>query len=152
MVIKSLAKVRSTLSTQARKQRKARRKARLHLQQKFAHAHLSPDLRKKHGYRNVQLRKGDKVKVMRGQFRKKEDLVERVDLKREQVYVRGVELVKKDGSKVLYPLRASNLMITSLDLSDKKRKAKLQKTKTASTSAGSKVADKPVKSVKGDSN
>ena len=75
--------------------------------------------------RNLQLKKGDKVKVLRGQFKKQENLVEKVDLKQEKVYVTGVELVKKDGSKSAYPLNVSNLMITSLELSDKKRKAKL---------------------------
>ncbi len=118
-------------SIQARKQRKARANASLHTKQKFVSAHLSSELRKKHSRRSIQLKKGDKVKVLRGQFKKKEDLVEKVDLKREKIYVKGVELVKKDGSKVAYPLNASNLMITSLELSDKKRKAKLSGKKTA---------------------
>ncbi|MEK6835561.1 MAG: 60S ribosomal protein L26, partial [Nanoarchaeota archaeon] len=35
--------------------------------------------------------------------------------------------VKLDGSKVYYPLHPSNLMITELNLNDKKRKAKLER-------------------------
>ncbi len=113
-------------SVQARKQRKALYSAALHQQQKFMHVHLSPELRKKHGRRNVQLRKGDKVKILRGNFKKKEAAIEKIDLKRGKIYLTGIETIKKDGSKVAYPLKASNLMIITLDLSDKKRKAKLE--------------------------
>ena len=35
-------------------------------------------------------------------------------------------MIKKDGSKVQYGINASNLIITDLNLSDKKRKAKLE--------------------------
>jgi len=63
--------MRNINTQQARKQRKARFNVDLHQRQKFVHAHLSPELRKKYGFRNVQLRKGDKVKVMRGSFVRK---------------------------------------------------------------------------------
>jgi len=112
-------------SVQPRKQRLERYSAPLHKKQKYVHVHLTKDLRQKYGFRNVQVRKGDKVKLLRGQFKNKEDVVERVDLKKEKVFVKGVELIKKDGTKSSYPLNPSNLMITNLDLSDKKRKAKL---------------------------
>ena len=54
------------------------------------------ELREKYGTRNVQLRTGDKVKVMRGQFAKKEGKVEKIFLKRGEVYVTGIENIKKD--------------------------------------------------------
>ena len=113
-------------STQPRKQRKYRYNAPLHVQQKFMHAHLSSDLRKKYGTRNVQLRSGDKVLVLRGQYKKKEGKVTRISLKRGQVFVEGIEQIKKEGSKIPIPLKVSNLMIVSLDLQDKKRKQKLE--------------------------
>ncbi len=113
-------------STQPRKQRKYRHNLPLHLKQKMLHVHLSPELRKKYEIRNILIRKGDKVRVMRGQFAKKEGVVERVNLKRERVYVNGIENIKKDGTKLLYPLNSSNLMILSFDLSDKIRKQKLE--------------------------
>ena len=59
-------------STQPRKQRKYRAKAPLHVIKRFLSANLSKDLRKKYGKRNLTLRKGDTVKVMRGKFRKKQ--------------------------------------------------------------------------------
>ncbi len=113
-------------SIQPRKQRKYRFNAPLHLKQKFLHIHLSADLRKKYGLRNVQISKGDKVRIMRGKFAKKEGKVERVSLKYEKVYLTGIEIIKKEGTKLPVPLTPSNLMIIDLNLGDKKRKAKLE--------------------------
>lgn len=118
--------MRNNNTQQARKQRKIRYNANLHEQQKFVHVHLCPELRKKYGFRNVQLRKGDKVKVCRGQYRKKEAKVDRIDLKRETVFLEGIEIIKKDGTKIPSSFKPSNLMITTLELGDKKRKAKLE--------------------------
>jgi large subunit ribosomal protein L24 len=113
-------------SIQPRKQRKYAYNAPLHIKQKLVSSHLSPELRKKHGFRNVQVKKGDKVRVMKGQYSKKEAKVDRIDLKRERVYLTGVEVVKKDGTKLPLTFIASNLMIIELNLADKKRKQKLE--------------------------
>lgn len=113
-------------STQPRKQRKYTYAAPLHLKQKDLHVHVTPELRKKYGIRNVRVRKGDKVKILRGQFAKKEGKIERVDIKRTRLFMSGAELIKKDSSKTLYPLHPSNLIILELDLGDKKRRAKLE--------------------------
>lgn len=88
-------------------------------------AHLSPELRKKYGKRSIPLRKGDTVKVMRGKFKGKSGRIDRVDLKNTRVYIQGVEIEKKDGSKILYPIQPSKLLLTSLELDDKKRKLKV---------------------------
>ena len=58
-------------SKQPRKQRKYAANAPLHLRKKFVSANLSKDLRKKQGKRNIPLRKGDIVKIMRGKFKGK---------------------------------------------------------------------------------
>ena len=111
-------------STQPRKQRKYRYNAPLHVKQKMVHVHLSAELRKKYSFRNVQLKVGDKVKVLRGQFAKKEGKVDKINLKNEKVYVAGIETIKKEGTKLPIALNPTNLMIIELDLSDKKRKQK----------------------------
>ena len=103
-------------SVQPRKQRKYKYNLPLHLQQKFIHVHLSPSLREKYGRRNFQARKGDKVKVLRGQYKKKEGKVERVDLKRQRIFVSGLEYFKKDGTKIPYSINASNLLIKSIGI------------------------------------
>ena len=108
-------------SKQPRKQRKYRYNAPLHVRQKFLHAHLSKELRKKYSKRSIALRKGDSIKVMRGQFKNKTGRVDEVSVKKTQVYVNGIELVKRDGTKARYPLQPSNLMITELNMDDKLR-------------------------------
>ena len=114
-------------SIQPRKQRKYRYNAPLHIKQKFVNVHLSKELRKKHNKRNMGLRKGDKVKVMRGQFKKKEGKVEQVNLKKTLVYVEGIEITKKDGTKTRYPIHPSNLMVTELNMDDKMRQKSLER-------------------------
>ena len=85
----------------------------------------------------MQVRKGDKVKVLRGKFRKQEGKVERVELKRERVFVTGMDYTKKNGTKVPVPLRPSNLMIVALDMSDKRRKAGKEKLQSKAKSKSS---------------
>jgi large subunit ribosomal protein L24 len=125
-MVKSSFSTSWTASVQPRKQRKFRYNAPLHLKQNFLHVHLSADLRKKYGLRNIQIRKGDKISIIRGQLKKQTGKVDSVNLKRERVFIQGIESVKKDGSKIPRPLHPSNLIITELDLTDKKRKAKLE--------------------------
>jgi len=108
-------------SSQKRKQRKYRHNAPLHILKNMMASHLSAELRKKHGKRAVVIRKDDKVKIMRGQFKGLTGKVERVNVKRQVVFVRGAEGSKKDGTKTFYPLNPSNLMILELNLSDKRR-------------------------------
>lgn len=103
------------------KQRKYAKNAPLHIKNKFTSAHLSQDLKKKYNKRNISLRVGDKVKVLRGQFKGKTGKVNRIDLKLSNVYVEGIDLVKKDGNKTFYPINPSNLMITELVVDDKMR-------------------------------
>ncbi len=64
---------------------------------------------------------------MRGQFKGKTGLIEKVDMRNIKILVQGAENIKKDGSKVGYPISPSNLMITELKLEDKKRKASLER-------------------------
>lgn len=114
-------------STQRRKQRKYRYNAPLHIRQKFLHVHLTPALREKHGLRNTLIRKGDKIRVLRGYFRKKEGTVERVLLKKERVFVSGLTSSKKDGAKLPVAFRPSQLLITELTLGDRRRKEKIER-------------------------
>lgn len=108
-------------SKQPRKQRKYIAKAPLHVKRKFLSVNLSKDLRKNHGVRNVEIRKGDTVKIMRGKFKKQTGKVTSVSTKYQKIIIENMQKKKADGSKVNVPLRASNLQITALDTSDKKR-------------------------------
>src|SRR3989338_320533 len=114
-------------SVQPRKQRKYRHNAPLHIRQKFVSEHLSKELRKKYSRRSINLRKGDNVKVMRGQFRNKQGKVEEVDLKKTLIYISGIEISKKDGTKARRPLHPSNLLATELNVDDKMRNKVLKR-------------------------
>ena len=109
------------------KQRKYRANSPLHTKQKFVHSHLSRELIKKYGKRSIGLRKGDKVKIMRGQFKKQEGKIENIDLKKARVFVSDVEVAKKDGTKKMLPLDPSKLLITELNLDDKFRQKILER-------------------------
>jgi large subunit ribosomal protein L24 len=127
------------------KQRKYRFNAPLHIKRKMMAAHLSKELRTKYNKRSMVVRKGDKVIVMRGNHKGKEGTIEKVMTQKEKVCISGVEVVKKNGTKALYPINVSNVMIKELDLSDKKRKAILerkQEAKKQETAKPSKPAKK----------
>lgn len=114
-------------SKSRRKQIKYVKNAPLHIKKRFMTSTLSKELKKKHGKRNMRVRKGDKVKIMRGQFNKTTGKITRVDTKKIKTYVEGAELIKKDGSKSQYPIHPSNLMIIELNLEDKKRRSILER-------------------------
>ncbi|MBL7147389.1 MAG: 50S ribosomal protein L24 [Nanoarchaeota archaeon] len=114
-------------SKKAKKQRKYRHHAPLNIKHKFLSAHLSKDLIKKYKKRNIPLRKGDKVKIIRGQFKKKEGKIEKALLKKSKVYIENIQVTKRDGTKTYYPINPSNVIITELNLTDKKRKKILER-------------------------
>jgi large subunit ribosomal protein L24 len=108
-------------SVQRRKQRKYRANAPLHVKQKFVHALLSKELRKELNKRSFGLRKGDEVKVMRGNMRGKTGKIEKVDLKNSIVTIEGLKNKKSTGEEYFVKFQPSNLMITGLNRDDKKR-------------------------------
>ena len=114
-------------SKQPRKQRKYRAKAPLHIRHKLMAAHLSKELRTKYKKRSFPVRKGDKVKVLRGQYKGTIGEIERVDMKNYKIYIKGVEKKKKEGQKIQYPVTPSNVMILTLNLDDKKRVKALER-------------------------
>jgi len=108
-------------SSKARKQRKYSFEAPQHLRQKMLSCHLSKDLRKKYSRRSFPVKKGDTVIVLAGENRKKTGKISFVNLKNFRVAIDGIQLTKKDGSKVNILFSPSNLMITEINLDDKKR-------------------------------
>jgi len=114
-------------SKQPRKQRKYRYNAPLHIKSKFMSVHLSKELKEKYKKRNATARKGDNVKVLRGQFKGKTGKIDRIDVKKTKAYITGVEVAKKDGTKAFYPFDPSNLIIIELNLDDKKRVKSLER-------------------------
>ena len=116
-------------SRKPRKQRKYKFAAPLHIRQKFVHSHLSKELRLKYKKRSLGVRKGDKVKIMRGSFKKLEGKVERVNLTDSKIFVTGIENSKKDGTKKQAAFDSSNIMIIELNMDDKLRQKTLEVSK-----------------------
>jgi len=108
-------------SEKARKQRKFRALAPVHLKHKLMSANLSKELRKKYGKRNFPLIKDDTVRIMNGQFKNQKGKILIVNMKKLKVYVEGIQRSKRDGTKVNVPIDPSNVQITELKLDDKKR-------------------------------
>lgn len=113
-------------SKQPRKQRKYKAKAPLHIKQKLLSANLSKELRKQHKIRSIVLRKGDKVKIMRGKFKNKQGKIIEVNIKNSGIKIEDVMVKKNDGSKVNVKIQPSNVQITELNLDDKKRMKKTE--------------------------
>lgn len=104
-----------------RKQRKYIANAPLHIKRKLLSVNLSKDLRKKHNKRNIEVRKGDVVKITRGKFKKRQGKITKIKTKFLKVYIEGLQLKKREGSKSDIPFQPSNLQIIELNLDDKKR-------------------------------
>ena len=113
-------------SKQPRKQRKSQANAPLHQRHKQLRATLSDELREEYGTRSTRVNAGDTARVMRGDYAGSEGEVLRVDLDDAVVHVEEVTVEKADGEEVAYPLDASNLELTELDLGDERRRERLE--------------------------
>ena len=112
-------------STQPRKQRKARYNAAHHERGSLLHAPLSKELREKYNQRSIRVIKGDTVKVLRGDSAGTVGPVDFVLAKKAQIVVDGVSVKKADGTEVPRPIDPSNVVVTVLNLEDKRREQKL---------------------------
>ena len=109
------------MSKQPRKQRKALYNAPAHARGKHLSATLSKDLRADLGKRSLPVRTGDKVRVLRGDFKGHEGEVLDVDYGSYKVTIEDVTLSKPDGTAVFLPVDPSNLMIIDANTKDDRR-------------------------------
>jgi large subunit ribosomal protein L24 len=109
------------MSKQPRKQRKALYNAPAHARGKHLSATLSKELRADLGKRSLPVRSGDKVRVLRGDFKGHEGEVLDVDYGSYKVTIEDVTLSKPDGTAVFLPVDPSNLMIIDADTKDDRR-------------------------------
>ncbi|MEK6908533.1 MAG: 50S ribosomal protein L24 [Nanoarchaeota archaeon] len=108
-------------SSQARKQRKYRYEAPLHIKHKFLSAPLSKELRKKYGRRSLSVRTGDEVKILRGTFTSQKAKVLNVEVNKGRVTLEGITRKKADGTKINVYFNPSKLQIIVLKLDDLRR-------------------------------
>ena len=108
-------------SKQPRKQRKFLANAPNHIKRKLMGCSLDKALKEKYGRRNIEVVKGDEIKVMRGKFKGKQGKVGTVDVKNSRIQVDGIQRIKAGGEKLITWFHPSKVKIIILDDSDKKR-------------------------------
>jgi large subunit ribosomal protein L24 len=87
---------------------------------------LSKDLHKKYGKRSVRVVKGDSITILRGEFKGVEGKVSKISTSKSSVAIEGVKKEKTKGDKFDVYIHTSNLVVTSLNTSDKWRISKLE--------------------------
>lgn len=107
------------------KQRKRLFTAVHHRRAKMLSSHLSTSLKSKYGIKNIPLKVGDRVRIVRGDTIGAEGKIINVNRKKFRIYIEGINRKKQDGQNVNIPIHHSNVIITELDTSDKLRKNKL---------------------------
>ena len=110
-----------TLTTKPSKQRKYLYQAAAHRVRKLLSAPLSEELRTAQGRRSYPVRRGDTVKIVRGDFAGIEGKVATVDTRRQRLFVEGVSREKVAGTSTNVSVHSSKVMITKLNLDDKWR-------------------------------
>jgi large subunit ribosomal protein L24 len=130
-----------------RKQRKLLHNAPAHLRHKLMAAPLSPQLTASKSVKTLPVRKGDTVRIMRGDHKGFEGKISRVDLKNYRIYLEGLTREKVDGTTIFLPVHPSKVMIKNLNLSDKWRKAIVER-KEALAKQAAKAVEKPKKKAK----
>ena len=115
----------ATKSSQPRKQRKSQANAPLHERGRALSAPLTKELREAYKRRHLRVVKGDTVKLLRGDQKGEEGVVDEVDVKRCTLTVHGISIPKADNTDVPRPVHPSNVQITKLNLKDKLRAERL---------------------------
>ncbi len=95
--------------------------------------HLSRDLSEKYGIRKFGVRKGDMVRIVKGDSNKDEKLnivgkeakVVKVLRKEGKVIVENINVAKADGKMKPRKLDPSSLILVKIEMEDPKRKQKL---------------------------
>lgn len=113
------------VSRQPRKQRLAMYTASATHLGKGLRAHLAENLIVRYKTRAVTVRVGDTVKVLRGDYRGHSGKIIEVFPDRGRIAVEGVTVKKSDQTEVPKPVYPSNVVVTRLDLSDRRRREKL---------------------------
>jgi large subunit ribosomal protein L24 len=108
-------------------------------------APLSPDLIKSKGVKALPVRKGDTVRVVRGDHLGFEGKINRVDLKRYRIFIEGLTREKVDGTNIFVSVHPSKVIIKNLKLDDKWRKVIVERKKELAPPKKEKKEKKAVK-------
>ena len=91
---------------------------------------LADNLREQYTRKSVRVKKGDNVRVMRGEYSGIEGKIEKVNTQRGTLAIEGVQREKVRGGNVKVQIHASNVQIIGLNLEDKLRENRLRGNKS----------------------
>jgi len=121
-------KRKASLTKSPSKKRKQLYTAPLHRRRKILTAPLAPALAEKEGVKQMVIRKGDTIRILKGSFKGIEGEVSKVNYRTMRLTVEGVTFEKTDGSSQHFPVRACNCEIINLkNMRDKGRKAVVER-------------------------
>ena len=124
-----------TKSSKPSSQRRTRFQAPIHVRRKFLSAALSDELQFRYNRNSWRLKKGDTVKVQRGDYTGVEGKITAINAKTLRVTIEGITREKADGTQKTVPVSPSKLVITKLNTDDKWRAQRLS-AKMAATEQG----------------
>jgi len=110
-----------TVSSKPSKRRAALYNTPIHRIRKLLSASLSTELKTSQGRNSYPVRKGDTVKILRGDFAGIEGKITRVDTKKQRLFVEGVSRETVAGTSTNVSVHSSKVTITKLNLDDKWR-------------------------------
>jgi len=87
---------------------------------------LSKDLQKKYNKKSVRAVEGDSITILRGEFKGVSGKITKISKEKTSVTVEGVKKEKTKGDKFDVYIHTSNVVVTSLNTSDKWRISKLE--------------------------
>lgn len=95
------------------------------LRSKLMASHLTADLRKNNHIRSIRVVPGDSVKITRGEYRDVTGKVDKVDPSK-GVVISGTKKEKMAGEKFDVYIHPSNLLVTALNMDDKRRSKRIK--------------------------
>ena len=111
----------NTKTIRPSKQRKRMTTGVYHTKRRLLVSPLDNAMQKEVSKKKAVIRKGDTVKIMVGSNKGKTSTVLRVNYDKGLVYLKDIKVTNSRGQEKNPPINASNLLITGLVLTDKKR-------------------------------
>lgn len=130
-------KYEKKVTFQPRKKRKALVQGKIHSGKRLLHVHLGKDMRLRYKKRALLAKKGDKVRIISGDHRKREGKITEVDTKEGRLYIEGIIQKKQGGKEVFSPIDPSNCIL--LEWVEPKRKQKKSRARNVQAQTNHKI-------------
>jgi len=120
--------VKKVSSRAPRKQRKMIFDSPIHSHKNMLKCRLDQFLREEYSMRSLVPKKGDLVRIMRGQFRDTEGKIIGINYTKIRVFIDNATTTKSDGKESQIPIHPSNCMLVKLEMDDERKKILERKT------------------------